>query len=63
MFLGVIFAQFAALHVYKHAKAGIVLFVIAIAVFITVMAAFVIFTFNAPHIPAFLNPKNGQYGI
>lgn len=63
MFIGVIIAQFTALHVYRHAKTGTVLFVIAIAVFITVMAAFIIFTFNAPHIPAFLNPKNGKYGI
>jgi len=63
LFIGVIIAQFTALHIYRYAKVGRALFAIAIAVFIMVITAFTIFTFTPPHIPVFLNSQNGKYGI
>lgn len=63
LFLGVIISQFAALHIYRHAKIGNILFGISITVFIIVLTAYMAFTFITPHIPAFLNPENGKYGI
>lgn len=60
---GVIVSQLLAIHIYKYvfaSKFGLYLSLIII----TILAlAFIIFTFNPPNIPLFLDPVSKKYGI
>ena len=63
LFIGVILAQYSALHIYNFAKVprrGLYPVLIFILLIITV---FIVFTFLPPHIPLFQDSISGQYGI
>lgn len=61
--LGVTLAQYVALHIYRYAKAkrsdlGIALFILALMMFVLIL-----FTFEPPKVPLFMDSMTGGYGI
>jgi len=63
LFLGVIFGQLLALHIYNYAKTNRLHLYFSILVLILLAAAFTVFTFAPPRIPIFRDPLTGSYGI
>lgn len=52
-----------AFHVYKHAKPSAALAAVSVLAVILLFLSFIVFTFCPPHIPLFLDPNTGTYGI
>lgn len=63
LFIGVIIAQFLALHIYRYIRKSSFSFYGAVIVIAIMITAFVIFTFAPPHIPLFKDGVTGTYGI
>lgn len=63
LFLGLFFAIVLARHIYKHTKPGMFAAFIAVVVILIMAAAILYFTFEAPHLPIFMDPPTGAYGI
>lgn len=63
LFLGVAVGQGFALHVYRRAKLNRYWLYCALIVLVLLSAAFIIFTFDPPHIPLFKDSVTGMYGI
>ena len=61
LFLGITVGQYLGLHIYKHSN-GINYF-ISIFILILLIATFVLFTFNPPHLPIFRDGASDRYGI
>lgn len=61
--IGVIAAQWIALHVYQCANFSSYCLYVSFAIFILMMLFFAVFTFIPPHIPLFLDFSTGKYGI
>lgn len=61
LLLGLIAGQFLGLHIFKYSKG--VKIQVSVCILILLVAAFVIFTFNPPHLPLFKDSLSGQYGI
>jgi len=62
LFIGIAIAQVKAIHIYKNPKSKIH-FYLTVGVFVIIFMCFVIFTFNAPHLPLFHDALTGNYGI
>jgi hypothetical protein len=63
MILGVIIAQFLALHIYRYINSSFLYCMIAFATIFILMIAFIYFTFSPPQIPLFLDSSTGSYGM
>lgn len=63
LILGVFVGQLTAYHFYKHSKFYPAGLVISIAILLSLAFVFIIFTFNPPQIPLFLDSLTDQYGI
>lgn len=61
--LGVIVSQLLAVHIYKYSHPSRFIFYVSISLIIIMACSFIYFTFNPPHIPMFLDPISGKYGI
>jgi len=61
LFVGFLFGQLLARHLYKHA-AGIDAR-LALALCLAIIALFAWFTFNTPHLPLFADPIDGSFGL
>jgi hypothetical protein len=63
LFLGIGAGQLAASHVYRYAKLHRYDLYVSIALLVLLAAAFTVFTFDPPLIPAFRDSVTGAYGI
>lgn len=63
LFLGIGLGQLMGLHVYKYSNPGKACVLLSLIVIITLLSMFVLFTFNPPHIPLFMDGNTGLYGI
>lgn len=63
IFLGLLFAILLARHVYKHIKPGMFAAFIAMLIILFIAAVLLYFTFYPPHLPIFMDPPTGTYGI
>jgi len=63
LFLGLFFGILLARHVDKHTKPGMFSAFISVVIIFVMAAAFIYFTFAAPHLPIFKDPPTGTYGI
>lgn len=63
MVLGIVTVQLLATHLFKYGKFKPLWFPLSITIFIIIAAIFVILTYFPPHLPLFLNPHTGEYGI
>lgn len=61
--LGVAIGQFLGLHVYNHARIGKLGNGIFILLILLLLSTFALFTLAPPHVPLFMDPSNGTYGI
>ncbi len=61
--LGIAIAQLFALHLYRYAKFNSAWLLVAVVILILMLFAFIYFTFSPPHIPLFIDPETGTYGI
>lgn len=63
LFLGLFFGILLARHVYKQTKPGMFAAFISVVIILVMAAAVIYFTFAAPHLPIFMDPPTGTYGI
>ncbi len=63
MIAGIALGQALALHVFRHAKLGIMARTGAVVFPLILFAMFVTFTFVQPHLPLFLDSPTQSYGI
>ncbi len=63
LLLGIVTAQLLAAHVYRYAQLDGWHLYGSLAIIALMAAAFVIFTFDPPHFPLFLDNPTGTYGI
>ena len=63
LFLGLLIAQFTALHIYNRAKINKFHFYLSMLISLLIIICFTIFTFNPPKLPIFIDPITQQYGI
>lgn len=56
-FLGVTLSQLFALHIYRYAKIGSLLFYISAIIFTLLMVSFIVFTYDPPQLPIFEVPQ------
>ncbi len=63
LFFCLLFAIILARHIDKHTKPGMFAAFIATVLIIIMAAALIYFTFEAPHLPIFMDPPTGTYGI
>lgn len=63
LFLGLLFSIILARHVYKHTKPGMFAAFISTVILIIMAASLIYFTFAAPHLPIFMDPPTGTYGV
>jgi succinate dehydrogenase hydrophobic anchor subunit len=61
--LAIAVGQGLAYHLYKYAKPSKLVSFFSLAVIIILIAMFVIFTFQTPHVPLFRDRNTGSYGI
>lgn len=62
-FLAIACGQGLALHVYTHAKSSNLRLYCSIIILVMLASFFALFTFNPPHIPAFMDSLTGKFGI
>lgn len=63
LFLGLAAAQIVAFHFYKYGKFKESCLKYSLIAICILAAAFVLFTFIPPHLPIFMDPETGVYGI
>ncbi|MHB1315713.1 MAG: DUF6512 family protein [Christensenellales bacterium] len=63
LWLGIAIGQLAGLHIYRYAKATRPGIILALVALLLCLAAFIVFTFNPPHLPMFLDMSTRRYGI
>lgn len=63
LFVSVIIAQLIGRHIYLHIQPGRFCFVTSTVLIVLFLAAFIAFTFSPPHLPLFIDPPSGTYGI
>lgn len=63
LFLGIMLAQSLAFHVYKYAGISQYCLYISASILILLAVTFTVFTFAPPHLPLFMDPTTGTYGI
>lgn len=63
LFLGLLIAQFSALHIYNNAKITNVHFYLSMLISLLIVISFTIFTFSPPKLPIFMDFNTQQYGI
>ncbi|KMT22225.1 DUF6512 family protein [Clostridium cylindrosporum] len=63
LFLGIFIGQILGLHLYRYGKFNPLVSGVLYLILILVILAFIVFTFNPPHIPLFLDSQTGTYGI
>lgn len=57
----VILGQFIGLHIYKYSKG--INYKVSFFILIIIVLFFIYITFNAPHLPIFLDGNTGNYGL
>lgn len=63
LLLGIAVGQFLSLHIYNNIKCNKFIAIISILALLVVIALFIVWTFNPPHIPFFKDPLTNSYGI
>lgn len=63
LLLGLVFAVLLAVHVYVYSNPSGAGAAVSVAIILAMAAAFIVFTFAPPHIPLFMDPSTGTYGI
>jgi len=63
LFLGIMIAQGTAFVIYRKAQIKPFHFYTALFILVLMVASFIVFTFTPPHLPLFIDPLTGKYGI
>lgn len=63
LLIGISLGQLLSFKTFKDANIGGHHFIIVFTLFIIILSMFIVFTFETPHLPIFLDPKTNQYGI
>jgi hypothetical protein len=63
LFLGLAAAQVLAYYTYKNVNCSLSCLILSVIVIGLLAAAFLLFTFDPPHLPLFLDMASGRYGI
>jgi hypothetical protein len=61
--IGVIIAQYLALHIYIHARIGLIGLIISLIILLLLIFFSIYFTLNPPHFPLFMDSLTGRYGM
>ncbi len=61
--IGATIAQLIALHIYQYAKLKLYHLYLATLILFILIIAFILFTFNPPHLPIFIDSRTGKYGL
>ncbi|MEL4105311.1 DUF6512 family protein [Oscillospiraceae bacterium WX1] len=63
LLLGLVVGILTAVHIYRFKRPGSIAALIATLALFVMAAAFLYFTFYPPHLPIFMDPPTGTYGI
>jgi uncharacterized membrane protein YoaK (UPF0700 family) len=61
--IAVIVGQIVSVSLYRKTGRSKIVETVAVAVLIALAVMFIVFTWYPPHLPIFLDPETGQYGI
>ncbi len=61
LLFALIIGQLKGLHYYRYGKG--INYIVSIAIMLLIVCIFMIFTYNPPHLPIFLDRSTGTYGI